>query len=52
MPVPALALRLLYGEMAQIVLEGQRAVPARALELGHSFAHDDLDRALRSALGR
>jgi uncharacterized protein (TIGR01777 family) len=52
MPVPALALRLLYGEMAQIVLEGQRAVPARALELGHAFAHDDLDQALRSALGR
>jgi uncharacterized protein len=52
MPVPALALRLLYGEMAQIVTEGQRAVPARALELGHAFAHADLDQALRSALGR
>ena len=52
MPVPALALRLLYGEMAQIVTEGQRAVPARALELGHEFAHPELDEALRSALGK
>ena len=52
MPVPSFALRLLYGEMAQIVTEGQRAVPARALELGHAFAHADLDQALRSALGR
>ena len=30
-PVPAFALRLLYGDMAEIVTEGQRAVPARAL---------------------
>jgi uncharacterized protein (TIGR01777 family) len=29
LPVPALALRLLYGEMATVVLTGQRAVPAR-----------------------
>jgi uncharacterized protein len=51
-PLPSFALRLLFGEMAQIVTEGQRAVPARALELGHAFAHADLDQALRSALGR
>jgi len=51
-PVPALALRLLYGEMAEVVTTGQRAVPARALELGHRFAHPDLDEALRSALGK
>lgn len=49
-PVPAAALRLLYGQMAQIVTEGQRAVPRRALELGYAFRHDDLDEALRSAL--
>jgi len=51
-PVPGLAVRVLYGEMADIVTEGQRAVPARALELGHSFAHPDLEPALRDALGR
>ena len=50
-PVPALALRLLYGEMAEIVTEGQRAVPAAALEHGFSFEHPDLDEALASALG-
>jgi len=33
-PVPAAALRLLYGEMAQIVTDSQNALPARALELG------------------
>jgi len=50
-PVPALAIRALYGEMAEIVTEGQRAVPERALALGHTFAHPQLDEALRAALG-
>ena len=50
-PVPALAIRLLYGDMAEIVTEGQRAVPSRALEHGFTFAHPDLDEALSDALG-
>jgi uncharacterized protein (TIGR01777 family) len=49
-PVPAFALRLLYGDMAEIVTEGQRAVPKRALELGFAFEHADLDAALRDVL--
>ena len=49
-PVPALALRLLYGDMAEIVTEGQRAVPAAALAHGYAFAHPDLDAALSDAL--
>src|SRR5215218_4030590 len=49
-PVPALAVRTLYGEMAEIVITGQRAVPRRAQELGYAFAHADLDEALRHAL--
>ncbi len=49
-PVPALAVKLLFGEMAEIVLAGQRAVPGKALALGHAFQHPDLDEALRSAL--
>ncbi len=51
LPVPGAALRLLYGEMAQIVTTGARAVPARPLMLGYAFRHPDLDEALRSALG-
>jgi uncharacterized protein (TIGR01777 family) len=49
-PVPAFAIRLLYGDMAEIVTEGQRAVPARALQLGYTYAHPDLDEALADAL--
>ena len=49
-PVPALAIRALYGEMATIVVTGQRAVPERAQALGYRFAHPELDEALRNAL--
>ena len=50
-PVPAAALRLLYGDMAQVVTTGVRAVPARALVRGYEFRYRDLDGALRAALG-
>jgi uncharacterized protein (TIGR01777 family) len=49
-PVPAAAIKLLYGEMAQIVTTGVRMVPKRATELGYAFAHPELDGALESAL--
>ena len=49
-PVPAVALRLLYGGMAQIVTTGARVVPARPLVLGYEFRHPALEGALRSAL--
>jgi uncharacterized protein (TIGR01777 family) len=49
-PVPALALRVLYGEMAAVVVGGQRAVPARAMQLGHEFRHTELEPALRAIL--
>jgi uncharacterized protein len=48
-PIPAFAIHALYGDMAEIVTEGQRAVPRRTLELGYTFRYTDLDDALRSA---
>jgi len=50
LPIPGFALHLLYGEMAEVVTEGQRAVPRRPLDLGYAFEHPDLDEALRDAL--
>jgi uncharacterized protein (TIGR01777 family) len=49
-PVPAFAIRALYGGMAKLVIEGQNALPRRTLELGYEFQHPELDEALRSAL--
>jgi uncharacterized protein (TIGR01777 family) len=50
LPVPGFAVRLLYGDMATIVVTGQNAVPQRATELGYRHRHPDLDQALKSAL--
>lgn len=52
-PVPAFALRALFGEMAgPLLLEGQRVLP-RVLEgSGYGFRHTSLEGALRHALGR
>jgi uncharacterized protein (TIGR01777 family) len=50
-PVPALAVKALYGEMADIVTTGQRAVPARLTELGYAFRRPELEDALRDATG-
>jgi uncharacterized protein (TIGR01777 family) len=50
LPVPAAALKALYGEMAEIVTTGQRVLPAKALVLGYQFRHPDLQEALESAL--
>jgi uncharacterized protein (TIGR01777 family) len=52
LPVPGMAVTLLYGEMAEIVTTGQRAVPARLQELGYTFRHPDVEPALRDILGK
>jgi uncharacterized protein (TIGR01777 family) len=48
MPVPTFALRVMFGEMADVVLHGQRAVPRRLLNDGFAFTFTDLDVALRN----
>jgi uncharacterized protein (TIGR01777 family) len=45
---PAFALRLGLGELAEALLTGQRAVPARAEELGFRFAFRDLEGAFKA----
>ena len=50
-PVPAFAIKLMYGEMAEIVTEGQRAVPERPLGGGYAFVQAALQPALENALG-
>jgi hypothetical protein len=50
-PVPALAVKALFGEMGEAaLLEGQRALPARLLEAGFEFRFPELDEALERAL--
>jgi uncharacterized protein (TIGR01777 family) len=49
-PVPALALRLLAGEMSTILLDGQRAVPRRLQDAGFTFQFPEAEMALRDLL--
>ncbi len=50
LPVPGFALKLLYGQMSEIVLTGQRALPQRLIKLGFSFRHPEVEPALRDVL--
>ncbi len=47
---PAFALKLLFGEMATLLLEGQRVLPARAEAEGFEFSYRELQPALRDLL--
>ena len=47
-PVPAIALKLLLGEMADMLLHGQRAVPQAAQKLGYKFRYAEVGEALSS----
>jgi uncharacterized protein (TIGR01777 family) len=51
LPVPGLAIRTLFGEMGQsMLLEGQRVLPARLLDMGFEFAAPTIDVAFARAL--
>ncbi|MBM3820479.1 MAG: TIGR01777 family protein [Acidimicrobiia bacterium] len=52
MPAPAFALRLVLGEMATMILTGQRVLPAKALALGFQFQHPTLAQALQAIYAR
>jgi uncharacterized protein (TIGR01777 family) len=52
LPIPALAPRLLYGDMASIVVTGQRVVPARLQAMGFKFSYTEVEPALRDVLSR
>lgn len=49
--VPEFSLRLTLGEMADLVVKGQRVVPNRAQKLGYQFAYPELRPALQDLLG-
>jgi uncharacterized protein (TIGR01777 family) len=50
MPVPSLALRAVFGEMADVLLQGRRVLPQRLQELGFSFDYPTADAAFRALL--
>ena len=50
LPVPAFAVKAIYGEMASIVTTGARVVPKKLEDAGYEFRRADVEEALRAAL--
>ena len=50
-PMPEFALRLIFGELASVLLASQRAVPHGAVSAGYRFRYSSLDDALGEILG-
>jgi uncharacterized protein (TIGR01777 family) len=50
-PVPAFALRVMYGELASVLLASQRVVPHVAVSAGYRFRYTSLDDVLGEILG-
>ncbi|MEW6125561.1 MAG: TIGR01777 family oxidoreductase [Acidobacteriota bacterium] len=51
-PVPALGLKLLFGEMAAVLVASQRAIPKTALAAGYKFKYASLAPALQNLVGK
>jgi uncharacterized protein len=51
-PMPAFALRLLFGEMSSVLLQGQRVSSQKLLDHGFQFNFPDIDSAFRDLLSR
>ena len=49
-PIPALVLKILLGEMAELLLGGQRVLPARIEQAGFEFKFKTLSKALSDVL--
>jgi uncharacterized protein len=49
-PVPGFALKLVLGDMADMLLTGQRVIPAAAQKLGFQFRYPTLEEALQASM--
>jgi len=50
LPTPTVVLRLMLGEVADVISTGQRVLPRAAQRLGYTFRFSDLDAALADLL--
>ncbi|MCS6976434.1 MAG: TIGR01777 family oxidoreductase [Gemmatales bacterium] len=51
-PTPGFMLRLGLGEVADVVVRGQKVIPRKALDLGYRFQFPEINAALRDLLSR
>ncbi|RYX96511.1 TIGR01777 family protein [bacterium] len=51
LPVPTITLKATFGEVADIITSGQRAVPQKVLSNGYKFEFEKMELALNNLLG-
>ena len=51
LPGPTFALRMVLGEVADVITKGQRVIPKRAQELGYDFRFAEVNKAIQDVLG-
>ncbi len=51
-PIPAFAVNIAAGQMAQVVLSGRKALPQKIMELGYKFKFEHANDAWKEALGK
>ena len=52
LPIPQFVVRMVLGEAAEVVVDGQRVRPKRLLEAGYQFLSPTIDGFLDSIAGR
>jgi uncharacterized protein len=50
MPIPAVAMKTMFGEMSTLLLDGQRQMPVRLVKAGFKFQFADATAALKDVL--
>ncbi len=51
-PMPEFAVRMLFGEASELLLEGQRVVPKKLLDYGFHFRYSQLHEALEAIIAK
>lgn len=46
-PVPSFALKMIFGEMSEFLIEGQYVIPKKALDYHYKFQYETVDKALK-----
>lgn len=50
LPVPAVAMKVIFGEMSTVLLDGQRTIPKRLQDAGFTFQYPTAEAALKELL--
>lgn len=50
--IPEWKMKIIFGEMAELLIKGGRVIPKKAIESGFRFEFEDLETALRDLFGK